>query len=246
MAPRFLVCETTIRIVRCTVRNGNSSARTPRSPVNLGLQNVVEVLVVLARLVGTMALLLLFSASWIPSVNAQSSTALTVHARVCPTDQIPVDFFATCHDDPIADLEFFADDVSAGTTGSDGNLAIDVAGDSVALSGGVPGEFARNFIYCSDNADQSIEVEFAEVAAGTSVTVPVGSAGTTCDWYVVPFDLSGNEPTPTPDDDDEVTQLPNTGSGYMEGVATEGMLAVAGMLAATVMMAAVALRRKGN
>lgn len=198
----------------------------------------------LARFAGALVLLLVIAVGSISSANAQTTGQLTIHARVCPNDQVPDDFFATCHDDPIADLEFFADSTSAGTTGSDGNLTFNVADGSVALSGGVPGEFARNFIYCSSNADQSIEVAFAEVEAGTSVTVSVGSAGTTCDWYVVPFDLSGNDPTPTPDgDDDEVTQLPNTGAGASGGSSTGLVLAALAAVIALTGSAFVATRR---
>ena len=196
----------------------------------------------LARFAGAVALLLVIGVGSVSTANAQSSTQLTIHARVCPNDQIPADFFATCHDDAIADVEFFVNGASAGTTGSDGNLVADVAAGSLELSGGVPGEFARNFIYCSSNADQSVAAAFAEVAAGTAATVTVDSSGTTCDWYVVPFDLSGNDPTPTPVDDDGVTQLPNTGAGGIDG--SGGWFRIGGLLAVTALISAFALRRR--
>jgi len=156
--------------------------------------------------------------SFVPGAGAQDAPTLTVHARTCPTSEEPDDFFATCHGNPVADIEFFDGSTSIGTTGADGNLIYDLgAAGSVDLNGGVPGEFARNFIYCSSNADQSTVVDFVFVEAGTSVSVDVSESGTTCDWYVVPEDLSGNTPTPAPNATSTptggVSQLPNTGSG---------------------------------
>lgn len=163
-----------------------------------------------------------------PGVAAQASPELTIHARICPTGEAPGDFFAECHGNPGEDIEFFDGTTSIGTSGADGNLVYDLgAAGSVDLNGGVPGEFAQNYLYCSANSDQSIVQEFAMVEAGTSVSVDVSDTGTTCDWYVVPENLSGLTPTPTPDD---VTQLPNTGVGVQDG--TTSWMAIALILAA--------------
>jgi hypothetical protein len=180
---------------------------------------------------GVLAALLSFA----PGAGAQDAPTLTIHARTCPTSEEPDDFFATCHGNPVEDIEFFDGSTSIGTTGADGNLVYDLgAAGSVDLNGGVPGEFARNFIYCSSNADQSTVVEFVFVEAGTSVSVDVSETGTTCDWYVVPEDLSGNTPTPAPAATSTptggVTQLPNTGAGQSDG-ANSMMLILLALLA---------------
>ncbi|HRA47721.1 MAG TPA: hypothetical protein PK819_06615, partial [Thermomicrobiales bacterium] len=136
----------------------------------------------------------------------------TIHVGLCPNDQVPADFFATCHGNPGANIEFFKDTTSLGSSNAAGVLNATFSGSGTAqINGGVPGEFARNFIYCSSDADQSTLVTLTEVEAGTSASVPYSPSGTTCDWYVVPFNLSGM--TPTPGTNGGVTKLPNTGTG---------------------------------
>jgi hypothetical protein len=167
---------------------------------------------------GFLAVFVAFS----PGAGAQAAAELTIHARTCPSSEAPADFFATCHGNPANNVEYFDGSTSIGSTGADGNLVYDLGSPgSVDLNGGVPGEFARNFIYCSNNGDQSVVVDFREVEAGTSVSVDVDENGTTCDWYVLPEDLSGNTPTPAPaatsTPSSGVTQLPNTGTGTSNG-----------------------------
>lgn len=154
---------------------------------------------------------------------------LTIHARGCPVDEIPDDFFATCHDTPLENVEYFDGATSIGTTNTSGNLvAVFESAGTVQLNGGAPGEFASNFIYCSSDADQSTLVDLVEVIAGTSVDVPVDADGTTCDWYIVPEDLRGETPTPAPTATaGPVTQLPNTGAGSTPGNGLE----IAGIMA---------------
>lgn len=161
---------------------------------------------------------------------------LTIHARICPIDEIPGNIYDQCHDSPLEDIEFFVGGASIGTSGSDGNLVADVSGDTVVLSGGAPGDFANNLIYCSDSDSAEQVLPLTEVVE--SVEVPMGAAGTTCDWYVIPEDLRGETPTPAPtatadDDDDEVTQLPNTGAGAaMSGSSGAVLLAVVAAIVA--------------
>jgi hypothetical protein len=146
------------------------------------------------------------------------SPVLTVHAMTCPGSDVPADFWAACSPNPAGDVEFFSGPTSLGTTDSNGMLIYNLgASGSVDLNGGVPGEFARDFIFCSDDADKSTVVDLIEVAAGTSASVAVGPGGVTCDWFIVPENLSGQTPTPAPTGTAVVTQLPNTGAGNAAG-----------------------------
>ncbi len=164
-------------------------------------------------------------------IGGSSDATLTIHARTCPDSNVPDDFFATCHANATANIEFFDGTASIGTTGVDGNLVFDLrSAGSVDLNGGVPGEFARNFLYCSSNADQTTVLDFRSVEAGTSATVDVSDTGTTCDWYIVPENLSGITPTPAPTAPGGATQLPNTGVGTQDG--TTSWLLIALILAA--------------
>jgi hypothetical protein len=67
---------------------------------------------------GVLAALLSFA----PGAGAQDTPSLTIHARVCPTSDVPDDFFATCHGNPGNNIEFFDGATSIGSTGADGNL----------------------------------------------------------------------------------------------------------------------------
>jgi len=156
---------------------------------------------------------------WLISDQPSAGSAvLTVHAMTCPGSDIPADFWTACSPNPAGDIEFFSGPTSLGTTDSNGMLTYNFgASGSVYLNGGVPGEFARNFIFCSNDADRSTVVNLAEVAAGTSASVSVGPDGVTCDWFIVPENLSGQTPTPAPSGTAVVTQLPNTGAGADAG-----------------------------
>jgi hypothetical protein len=165
--------------------------------------------------------------------GVDASYDLTIHARTCPTDQVPDDFFATCHDSPAGGLEYFVNGTSLGLTNDSGNIVHSFSGPQrVEVSGGVPGEFARNFIYCTSDPDGEPLLEMTEVTG--SVFVSMLGAGTTCDWYIVPENLSGLTPTTAPvatSTPGAVTQLPNTGSGDASGSGQNWMLVLFALLA---------------
>ncbi|MDQ2682096.1 MAG: carboxypeptidase-like regulatory domain-containing protein, partial [Chloroflexota bacterium] len=47
---------------------------------------------------------------------AGEPTTLTIHARICPSDELPADIFATCHDTAGENIEFFVNGASVGST----------------------------------------------------------------------------------------------------------------------------------
>lgn len=176
------------------------------------------------------------------SASAADVSTITVHHRLCPTDQVIDDYFTDCHDNLVGQsFEFTveydggADTFATGAATSDGS--IDVPAGEVELYGGVPGEFAETFVYCSQ--DQT-EIALTATAKGVSFEAPAGDV--VCDWFNTPIDLSGDGG----DDDDDgepVTSLPNTGvgaAGSTSDTALIGLLAGFGAVGAAAM-----LRRRG-
>lgn len=156
--------------------------------------------------------------------GAQATSTITIHHRLCPGGYAGADYFGDCHD-RLADQSFEFTVESAGgpdtqsTDAATGNVTFSVASGSVEIYGGVPGEFADTFVYCSRD---DVAVDLTSMAKGVSFDAPEGDY--VCDWYNTPVDLSGGG---SEDDDDtgtdDVTDLPNTGVGP---AASSSMVAV--------------------
>ncbi len=178
-------------------------------------------------------------------VSAADETTITVHHRLCPTDQVINDYFTDCHDNLVGQSFGFTIYHTGGTTElttdagtSDGSATVD-AGE-VEISGGVPGEFAETFVYCSQDG---VGIDLVSTDIGVGFDAPAGEV--VCDWFNTPVDLSGNGGD---DDDDDgstggVTQLPNTGNGIAGTSGNESLLLlIAGLGAAG--LGSVALRAR--
>jgi len=181
-----------------------------------------------------------------PGASAINETTITIHHRLCPTDQVINDYFADCHDGLLEQSFEFTIEHDGGTTvlttdaGTSEGSANVFAGE-VEIYGGVPGEFADTFVYCSQggagldlvNTDRGVRFEAWD---GDEIV---------CDWYNTPIDLSGNGGN---GDDDGgstggVTQLPNTGNGVSGTTGNESLLLlIAGLGAAG--LGSVALRSR--
>jgi hypothetical protein len=165
--------------------------------------------------------------------GAQSDpSSITIHNRICPTDISITDYFEDCHDNPQdSNLDFYIDGpvTDSGPTNDAGDITFsDLPEGTYQISGGVPGEFAKVFVYCSDNADQS-NVLLQATEALVELDLPAGT-DVTCDWYNTPEDLRGDDDG---DGDGGPSSLPNTG---VAGPSSSGDLAIwlvaGGMLAA--------------
>lgn len=160
---------------------------------------------------GTFALLsvaTLFGGAASVSAGGGDST-ITIHHRLCPTDVTVTDYFAQCHDLLVGtalgfSLESSSDSQTVSTDLATSNATFVTTPDTVEISGGVPGEFATTFVYCSQD---QVAIPVTTTAIGVSFDAPAGEV--VCDWYNTPIDLSGGGS----DDDDDVVQLPNTGAG---------------------------------
>lgn len=176
-------------------------------------------------------------------VAAADVSTITVHHRLCPTDQVINDYFADCHDNLVGQSFEFTVEYSGGsdtfsTNASTSNGSVDVPAGDVELYGGVPGEFAETYVYCS--IDQAA-IDLVSTAKGVSFEAPAGEV--VCDWFNTPIDLSGGGDTDDDDDKGPVTQLPSTGVGAGSDNALNLAL-IALMSGAGAMGAATALRRR--
>jgi hypothetical protein len=141
------------------------------------------------------------------SVSAGETSTIAIHHRLCPTDVAVTDYFAQCHDELVGtaldfSLESSSDSQTLATNLATSNVTFVTTPDTVEISGGVPGEFAKTFVYCSQD---QVALPMTTTDIGVSFDAPAGEV--VCDWYNTPIDLSGNG------DDDDVDQLPNTGAG---------------------------------
>ena len=139
------------------------------------------------------------------TVQAAAGASLTVHLASCPVGYTGTDFYADCHGNGIADMEFVL-------SGPDGDLqqtttipetpgpgVVDFTGltaGDYTLAGGPPGDFGKVQLYCSlqpggDRIDAPVDSTQASLSIGESDTV-------LCDWYYIPEDQTGTTPTPSP------------------------------------------------
>ncbi|MDQ3044003.1 MAG: hypothetical protein M3R06_02455 [Chloroflexota bacterium] len=182
---------------------------------------------------------LLAGTAGVVSAGAATGTgSITVHLRTCDAT-FAGDFFAECHDNPVANIPFeligpMPDQTAP--TGADGNVAfINLPEGDFQLTGGVPGEFAETTIFCSDADDVSIAKAFTLIPGGIDLELAEGEA-VVCDFYAEPFDLSGRTPTVAPPAATTATggttTLPSTGTGDSGGTGAIGLwAAVAAALA---------------
>lgn len=139
------------------------------------------------------------------TVRAAAGASLTVHLASCPVGYTGTDFYADCHGNGIADMEFvlsgpggdqqqtttIPETPGPGVVGFTGLTAGDYT-----LAGGPPGDFGKAELYCSlqpggDRIDAPVESTRASLSIGGSDTV-------LCDWYYIPEDQSRATQTPSP------------------------------------------------
>lgn len=139
-----------------------------------------------------------------PDPGTPADAALVVRAFGCPVG-FAGETFDPCYATPLAGVTFTAalvgaDQGIAATTAANGVVALTLPAATLpgdySLFADIPGEFAEFRTYCS-NRDGSV-VNFS--VAGNGITIPgfVRGDWVTCDWFVIPEDLRGETPTPTP------------------------------------------------
>jgi hypothetical protein len=152
-----------------------------------------------------------------PGAGAQEASSITIHHRLCPGGYTGGDYFTDCHDQLAGQSFEFTVESGGGietlsTDAATGNVTFSVVPGGVEIYGGVPGEFAETFVYCSQD---QVALELSETAKGVAFDALAGEV--VCDWYNTPIDLSGDGDGDSSGDDggEVVTELPNTGAGAM-------------------------------
>jgi hypothetical protein len=176
--------------------------------------------------------------------SAEGDSTIVVHHRLCPTDQTIDDVFEDCHDNLLGQSFEFTISSCAGeqtftTDAATSNGSVTVPAGEVEFWGGVPGEFASKFVYCSQD---QVALELTETAIGVSFAASEGEV--VCDWYNTPIDLSGGDDDSDGDNGGTVTQLPNTGVGPADGASDMAMIALLTGVAAVGAAGVASLRRQ--
>jgi len=131
--------------------------------------------------------------------------SLTVHLAACPVGYPGTDFYADCHGQGIAGMEFLLSGpdgerqqtTTIPETPGPGVVSFtELSGGDYTLTGGPPGDFGTVDLYCTrqpggERIDSPVD--------GTQATLSLLDADTVlCDWYYIPENLAGNTPTPEP------------------------------------------------
>ncbi len=182
------------------------------------------------------------------SAGDSITASITVHLRTCDAT-FAGDFFAECHDNPIANIPFelTGGAIRSASTGADGNLTFDLLpSGSYTVEGGVPGEFGTATVFCSNADDVSMGKEFTE-GPGTISLVLFDGEAVVCDIYVEPISGRGDTPTVAPPAATTATggttTLPSTGSGDSTGAGGIGFLAAVVAALALAAFAVISVRR---
>jgi hypothetical protein len=179
------------------------------------------------RLVTGLALALGLAAAVAPRAGAlalgtedNSLASITIYTAICPTGYTGTDYFGACYGTPGKDVPYlltgpaFPETVTT-SSGADGFAAfegIDEAGEYL-LQIDVPLDAADVVAFCSDEFGASFPVADESAIAGVGLDLTLDD-DLRCDFYVIPENLSGLEPTPQPT---SPTTLPNTGTGASDG-----------------------------
>ncbi len=166
--------------------------------------------------------------------DAGDAARLEIHHRLCPEDYAGVNYYDDCHGTPGPAGTAFTlsgpESYSLSTDAS-GNVVVNPAAGTYTVTGGIPGEFARSFIFCASLEDLGTEygnytvlgggVRGPDDPIGIEITFNAGDA-VVCDWYNIPENLSGLTPTPvptepTPDDGTLTIYKATCPPGYLPG-----------------------------
>ena len=157
-------------------------------PFGSGIRRVVGgvLFVALAALAGPIA----------PGVQAADGAALTVHSRLCPVAFTGPDYYANCHDTPLADITYTLTLVGTGVVGeavvpADGDLPFTgLSFGTYELQSSVPGDFASFVAYCADGNGTAVPFAYTDTG-GVRFDLAVAGVDVTCDWYTAPDDSRG-------------------------------------------------------
>jgi hypothetical protein len=171
-------------------------------PSTLDRVRLVAGLAIVFALVGSGALAL--GAQTVRAQDAGTTAIVEIHNRLCPEGYEGGNYFEDCHETPApAGMEFFMsgpEEASAATDAS-GNATFQVTEGTYTLQGGVPGDFARLFVFCAPLENPGVEydnyivlgggVRGPDDPTGAEITLAAGAA-VVCDWYNIPESQQGD------------------------------------------------------
>ena len=149
---------------------------------------------IITAVVGPNVPLTLAQEAELTATPAPEPASLSVQVLACPVAYEGTDFATDCVE-PVADVAIDLNSATGafaqGTTAGDGSISfIDLIPDTYTLSGGVPGEFAKQVIACANGTGALDTGTSDTLAAGATIAVESGDA-VACQWYVIPEDLQG-------------------------------------------------------
>jgi hypothetical protein len=136
-----------------------------------------------------------------PTLPSVSWPSLTIHLRRCPFEFQGSDYFGTCHEEPIPDTTFTVRgaDTADAVTDTGGNVTIaGLSPGRYVVSGGPPGDFVRNAIYCARAARPGDRFPFTRLGTVEIALDLWPDEDVICDWFSVPEYRGGPTPTPHP------------------------------------------------
>lgn len=136
----------------------------------------------------------------------ETGATVTVHLAACPEGYEGNQFFADCHENGVADLDYTLTgpngEMSALTTipatpGPGVAAFTELPAGDYTLAGGPPQDFGSVSLYCIDpSTNEQID---ASMEGGIANFTVAGQQSVLCDWYFIPESGQGNvTPTPAP------------------------------------------------
>lgn len=160
----------------------------------------------------------------------ETGATVTVHLAACPMEYAGDQFYADCHANGVADMEYTlsgpSGEVTATTTipadpGPGVATFTELPAGTYTLSGGPPQDFGSVALYCSDPATGT---QINATMEGGVASFPVAEQQSVlCDWYFLPEDARGEvTPTPAPTQVAQRAEILVTLFACDEGTATAG------------------------
>jgi hypothetical protein len=121
--------------------------------------------------------------------------SLMVQALACPVGYQGTLLATDCTEpaaDVVIDLSSASGAFAQGATNASGSITfVDLIPDTYALAGGVPGEFARQIVSCTNDRGTLDTGASDATAAGATFAVDAGDT-VSCQWFIIPEDLRGD------------------------------------------------------
>jgi hypothetical protein len=138
------------------------------------------------------ALALMLGVAAVPASAATYTAAVTIHARLCPTNGPTTDIFTDCHGNPAwPGTKYKINNKSSKAISAAGNVTFSGLGAGyrtvTQTAGYQPNEFLHVRVFCSADGGKAVELPISQSGglAHFSFWLDAGSH-VTCDYYFIP------------------------------------------------------------